>query len=447
MLTYICIKLFFGKVVIKNQDKIPSKGPLIFVANHRNMILDAGVIKYSCKRNLFYLAKHTIFENRILGYLFRNANSIPVYRRQDDPNLVKKNIESFNETYDIFKRGESLMIFPEGISFAARTLFKIKTGAARIALNAELKNNFNLDLKIVPVGINYSDPSRFKSDVFVQYGDPISIKEYKKIYEDDSKEAVVDITHKIEESLLSLTTNLSFIDLEDTINYLELIYKNELLFRGLDEKDKEKDFHITKDMISAVEWYLENNSNLREDYVSMVSKYIRYLEKLKLDDRIVISGDKGYPKLLPEKPVKLVWFIGLFPIYLYGFINNFLGYKISIGLLDKQKIDEVEIAQYKFFIGLAVFSVFYLFQTGFVYYLTESINLSILYLLLLIPSGNFALLYHNEIVFYLRQFRFFRIFIKRSDVVYKLTRQRKKIIDFISDAMESHSNVKAQHEK
>ena len=179
-MSYICAKLFFGKFVVKNQDRIPSSGPLIFVANHRNMILDAGVIRYSCKRNLFYLAKHTIFNNKILGWLFKNANAIPVYRYQDDPNLVSKNIESFNAASDVFRQGKCLIIFPEGISFAARTLFKIKTGAARIALNAESRDDFLLDLKIVPVGINYSAPSRFKSDVYVQYGTPISIKSIKK---------------------------------------------------------------------------------------------------------------------------------------------------------------------------------------------------------------------------------------------------------------------------
>ena len=105
MLSYICAKLFFGKVVVKNQNKIPSSGPLIFVANHRNMILDAGMIRYSCKRNLYYLAKHTIFENKILGWIFKNANAIPVYRHQDNPNLVSKNIESFNAAYNIFKSG------------------------------------------------------------------------------------------------------------------------------------------------------------------------------------------------------------------------------------------------------------------------------------------------------------------------------------------------------
>ena len=187
-----------------------------------------------------------------------------------------------------------------------------------------------MDLKIIPVGINYSDPSRFKSDVFVQYGTPISIKDYKEKYEYNSQEAVLDITHRIEESLLSLTTNLSFIELEDMITYLELIYKNELLFKFPSKNDNEQNFKITKEMINAVEFYLEDNSELRDDYVAMISKYIRYLEKLKLDDRIIISRDKGFPKLLPEKPIKLVWFSLLFPVYLYGFINNFFAYYISI---------------------------------------------------------------------------------------------------------------------
>jgi len=179
----------------------------------------------------------------------------------------------------------------------------------------------------------------------------------------------------------------------------------------------------------------------------MVSKYIRYLEKLKLDDRIVMSKDKGYPKLLPERPLKLVWFLSLFPLYLYGFINNFFPYNISINQLDKLSIDEVEIAQYKFFIGLGVFSVFYFIQASILFYVTNNFNLSLLYFLSLIPSGNFALFYHNKIIFYLRQFRFLRIFIKRSDVVYKLKEQRNMIIDFISDAMDSYSTAKEKSEK
>ena len=245
ILSFICAKLFFARVVVKNKNKVPISGPLIFVANHRNMILDPGMIRYSCNRNLYYLAKHTLFLNKIQNWIFRKAGAIPVYRREDDPKLISKNKDTFASAYNLFENGKCLMLFPEGISLASRTLLKIKTGAARIALNAELKNNFSLNLKIIPIGINYSDPSRFKSDVYIQYGDAICLSEYKGIKENDFHSTVDKITLDIENSLLNLTTNLSFIDLEDTIAYLEIIYKNELFLQNsLGKKRAYDDFEI-----------------------------------------------------------------------------------------------------------------------------------------------------------------------------------------------------------
>ena len=429
-------------MVVRNQNKVPSNGPLIFVANHRNMILDAGMVRYSCGRHLYYIAKHTLFTNKVVGWFFRQANGIPIYRREDDPTMTSKNQDSFREVYKLFEQGKCLNIFPEGISIASSSLLKIKTGAARMALNAEIKNNFSLDVKIVPVGINYSNPSRFKSEVFIEYGDPISVTDYKEVSSNHQKDAITKITEKIEESLLELTTNLSFIELEDTISYLKVIYKNDLIHKDTIAQTDLDDFKITKEMIPAVEWYLKHKPNLTESYILMISRYMRFLERLKLNDGLIIFRKDDKPKLLPENALKFLWFLAQFPVYIYGFVNNFIAYNISAAEVYNKDIDEVEIAQYKFFIGLSVFSAFYLLQVGFVYYLTSSIQLSILYFSLLIPTGNFSLLYHNEIVFYLRQFRFFRIFIKRRDVIYNLKKQRKRIIDFIADAMKLYSVVK-----
>ena len=87
-----------------------------------------------------------------------------------------------------------------------------------------------------------------------------------------------------------------------------------------------------------------------------------------------------------------------------------------------------------FFIGGAIFSLFYIMQISLVYYLTYSIFYTIIYSLLLIPTGNFALNYHNNIVSYLKQYRLFRIFSKRSDIINDLEIKRKDIIDFIYKA-------------
>ena len=446
-LSVICAKLFFGRVVVRNKKNVPLKGPLIIVANHRNMILDAGMVRYSCRRNLYYLAKHTLFTNKLSGWIFRRANGIPIYRREDDPNMVSKNEDSFREVYKLFEAGKCLNVFPEGVSLASASLLKIKTGAARMAISAEIKNNFSLDMKIIPVGINYSNPSRFKSEVFIDYGDPICINNYQEISKNNFKEATTLITNKIEESLLKLTTNLSFIQLEDTISYLKVIYKNDLIHKDTIAQKDLDDFKITKDMIDAVEWYLKKKPSITESYILMISRYMRYLEKLKLDDRLIISKGAEKPKLLPEKTLEALWFIAQFPIYFYGFVNNFIAYNISAAEVYNKNIDEVEIAQYKFFIGLSVFTFFYGFQTFLVFYFTQSFNWALIYLLALIPSGNFALNYHSNMISYLKEFRMFRIFLKRSDIINDLKDQRLKIIGFIQIAISDFEKYKGQDEK
>ena len=377
-----------------------------------------------------------------MGFIFRQANGIPIYRKEDDPSMTSKNQDSFREVYKLFENGKCLNIFPEGVSIASSSLLKIKTGAARMALNAEIKNNFSLNIKIVPVGINYSNPSRFKSEVFIEYGDPIVVANYKDISSNNEKDAITKITEKIEDSLLEVTTNLSFIELEDTISYLKVIYKNDLIHKDTIAQRDLDDFKITKEMIPAVEWYLENKPKLTESYILMISRYMRFLERLKLNDRLIISKEDQKPKLLPENTLKFLWFLAQFPIYIYGFVNNFIAYNISAAEVYNKDIDEVEIAQYKFFIGLFVFSAFYAFQSFLVFYFTGSLNWALIYLLTLIPSGNFALNYHNNIVSYLIEFRMFRIFLKRSDIINDLRDQRLKIIGFIQTAISDYDKYK-----
>ena len=199
-------------------------------------------------------------------------------------------------------------------------------------------------------------------------------------------------------------------------------------------------------MIDAVEWYLREKPSLTESYILMISRYMRFLERLKLDDRLIISKADNKPKLLPEKTLEALWFLAQFPIYLYGFINSFIAYNVSVAEVYNKNIDEVEIAQYKFFIGLFVFTFFYGFQTFLVFYFSDNFNWALIYLLTLIPSGNFALNYHNNIISYLKEFRMFRIFSKRSDIINDLKDQRLKIIGFIQTAISDYNNYKEKNE-
>ena len=145
--TVIGCSIFFGIVKSKNNSRIPKKGPLIFVANHPNMIFDPGLVRYTSSRRLYYIGKSTLFNNPIMSFMMKVLDVIPVYRSQDDPSKAYKNIDSFSECYKILEKGKCILFFPEGISLGERVLFKIKSGASRVGLkceeiNVQLQNLF-----------------------------------------------------------------------------------------------------------------------------------------------------------------------------------------------------------------------------------------------------------------------------------------------------------------
>lgn len=219
------VKTFFNRVIVKNRRYIPKSGPIIFAANHPNSMMDPLLVGYACKHRLHFLAKSTLFSRRLNKWFLSHLGLIPVYRRQDNPDEVQKNEEMFQACYDLLADKKCILIFPEGISIAERVLHKIKTGAARIGLGAEERHDFNLNSTIIPVGINYSDVVRFRSDVYVRFGKPISVNDYETLYRKDTYEAVNQLTRQIETALSKLTTTVKELDLETIVARLETIYK------------------------------------------------------------------------------------------------------------------------------------------------------------------------------------------------------------------------------
>ncbi|KAI0216409.1 Glycerol-3-phosphate/dihydroxyacetone phosphate acyltransferase [Massospora cicadina] len=80
----------------------------------------------------------------------------------------------YKEVHDILNKGECVGIFPEGGSHDRSELLPLKAGIAVMALGA-MAENPELDVKIVPVGMNYFHPDRFRSRAVVDYGSPFAI--------------------------------------------------------------------------------------------------------------------------------------------------------------------------------------------------------------------------------------------------------------------------------
>ncbi|KAI9265571.1 hypothetical protein BY458DRAFT_540483 [Sporodiniella umbellata] len=107
--------------------------------------------------------------NEAVIQCLKNSKRFQIMPRVDQNSLFEKVKEHFSS-------GQSLVIFPEGGSHDCSEMLPFKAGFSIMALNAMAKNR-DLDLVIVPVGLNYFHPHRFRSRVTVSYGRPITVQE------------------------------------------------------------------------------------------------------------------------------------------------------------------------------------------------------------------------------------------------------------------------------
>jgi 1-acyl-sn-glycerol-3-phosphate acyltransferase len=185
--------------------RVPSRGPVLLVANHPNSLLDPLLVTAAAGRGVRFLAKAPIFSDVRIGWLVRGAGAIPVYRQIDDPSQMRQNVGMFRAVHEALAHGAAVGIFPEGISHGEPSLAPLRTGAARIALGAfsTLKRTF----PIVPVGLVFRRKNVFRSDAAVIVGEQVDWADLAPRDADDP-EAVRELTRRITEALRGVTVNL-----------------------------------------------------------------------------------------------------------------------------------------------------------------------------------------------------------------------------------------------
>jgi 1-acyl-sn-glycerol-3-phosphate acyltransferase len=88
------------------QENIVEDGPAIMAANHQSY-LDPPLIGITCRNELYYMARKTLFEKKLLGPLISRVNAFPVDLSRGDLTAVRTII-------NLLKDGHRTVIFPEG---------------------------------------------------------------------------------------------------------------------------------------------------------------------------------------------------------------------------------------------------------------------------------------------------------------------------------------------
>lgn len=183
---------------------VPHRGPVMLAANHANSLLDPLLVMLAARRPVRFVAKSTLFSDRVIGWAANAVGAIPVYRRKDDPGQVGRNEETFRAVHDALEQGAAVGIFPEGISHDHPSLVPLKTGTARIALGAAARDG--RAFPIVPIGLIFEAKEEFRSRAHVLVGNPV---EWADLCRDgDATPAKVrELTRRIQQALHDVTVN------------------------------------------------------------------------------------------------------------------------------------------------------------------------------------------------------------------------------------------------
>ncbi len=198
----------FFRVDVSGAERVPRSGPVLLAANHRNSLLDPMLLTVAAGRPMRFLAKATLFTDPRLGWMMRGSGAIPVHRRQDEPgqDVAGENVEAFRAVTDALRSGAAVGVFPEGRSHDGPDLAPLRTGAARLALDAAATG---MRLPLVPVGLLFQAKHVFRTRAWCVVGAPIAYGDLVTPEGGSNRPAVLGLTGRIEEALRSVSLNAS----------------------------------------------------------------------------------------------------------------------------------------------------------------------------------------------------------------------------------------------
>jgi 1-acyl-sn-glycerol-3-phosphate acyltransferase len=403
------LRVFFRRLEVRHRERLRLPGPLMLCGNHPNTLMDPLVTAVQRHEPIAFLAKSTFFKNPFLGAIMRSGNCIPIYRRQDAAGggdatsarqLAASNEASFGRCYDYLERGGTVMIFPEGTSVSERRLRPLKTGAARIALGTEARHDFKLGLKLVCVGTNYFDPTRFRSDVLLNVAPPIVIADYAARYHQDPEAAADELTEEIRRRLTRRLVISRAAEDDELAQQVERTFGDHLNPND-DPTTLYDNFELSRTLLDAVAWFEQHDPSRLAALHGALTTYLAELQHHKVDDEALDQTRRPSTGLADYLNLGL----GL-PVWLYGLITNYIPYKIPSQVARRATKETEFIAAIMLGVGMITFPIAYAIEaTAVQHWLTHDWRLTALFVLSLPLAGFYALSYWQTLSVRLRRLR------------------------------------------
>jgi 1-acyl-sn-glycerol-3-phosphate acyltransferase len=386
------IALFFKRTKVSNIQNLKVKGPIILAVNHPNGFMDPVALSTLVyPPRLRYLARGDAFKKGIVTKILQSLGIIPIFRIQDGGKEgLLKNDETYNIVNRLLLKNKKIIIFAEGLCIQERRLRPLKKGVPRMIFGAMETGKLN-NLIVIPVGINYKDPSQFRGNIFCNVGKPIKMIHYMAAYKEapakTMNQFLADLTPRMKELIVNINHHRS----EKVTEHIEEIYKyNFFKKEKLNIDDLEDDFLFSTKVADIINQTEETNPEKVKSLNEKTAHYFSIIQKHNLRDWL-INPHKQSSINYAVFAIRLVILILTLPIYLIGLIASYLPYKFTHIITSKKvKIKEFK-ASFYMGIGAFLFLFYYIIQFFVIKALSPNILWVICILFIFILSSIFCL--------------------------------------------------------
>ncbi len=430
------IVVYFKRSQIKNAKYLKVKGPVIIAMNHPNAFMDPvafSALVYPPK--VQYLARGDAFKKGIAKTILESLGVIPIFRIQDGGKEgLKKNDESYDTVNRLLKKNKKIIIFAEGLCIQERRLRPLKKGVPRMVFGAMETHQVD-NLTVVPVGVNYTNPSQFRGSVFFNVGVPIKMVDYMASYKEapakTMNQFLADLAPRMKELIVTINHRHS----EKVVKHIEEIYKYDYFKnKKLNFKNLEHDFLFSSKVADVINKAEETDPEKVKSLYEKTSHYFSELKKYNLKDWL-INPKKQSVINYALFTFRLLFIIITLPIYVVGLIASYLPYKLT-HIITTKKVKVIEFkASFTMGIGAFMFLFYYIIQ----FFIIKAIVPNILWTLLTL----FIFILCSAFCIYISPFRkktwgILRILKLKStapNLFKDLSDQRKEIIDSFEELM------------
>ena len=382
------IAVFFKKTKISNIKYLRVKGPIILAVNHPNGFMDPVALSTLVyPPRLRYLARGDAFKKGIITTILQSFGIIPIFRIQDGGKEgLLKNEESYNIVTRLLTKNKKIIIFAEGLCIQERRLRPLKKGVPRMIFGAMQNKSLN-NLIVVPVGINYTDPSQFRGTIYCNVGKPIKMIDYMAAYNEapakTMNQFLTDLTIRMQELIVNINHHRS----EKVIEHIEEIYQYDFFKKEkLDANNPEHHFLLSAKIAEVINKAEDNEPELVKSLQEKTNHYFSLIKKHNLRDWL-INPCKQSAINYGVFVLRLFVIICSSPLYFIGIIASYLPYKITYIITSKKvKIKEFK-ASFYMGIGAFLFLFYYTIQFFIIKTLTPNILWVICILFLFIVSS------------------------------------------------------------